>query len=166
MLAVWAIWGILDKMWKGLADQIDGSADVDVHDEVKVVEVEWVAVAVDDLGWGGHTGTGYDASKLKTSLLGPGDGAVDGGGDGVGLEDVGLEELGVLWVLVDEGGTELLVHVEHGNVGAVLNEVLDGGTTEAGGTVMLLVIVSIIRTTMLYLSVSTALMECGEVEEK
>jgi len=34
---------------QGLTDKVDCSADVDVHDEVEVVEGEWVAISVDDL---------------------------------------------------------------------------------------------------------------------
>lgn len=37
-------------MWEGLADEVDGAADVDVYDEVDVSKGEGVAVRVDELG--------------------------------------------------------------------------------------------------------------------
>lgn len=39
-------------MGEELADEVDGAADIDGHDEVKGIEVEGVAFAVEDLGGG------------------------------------------------------------------------------------------------------------------
>lgn len=39
----------LGHMWETLADEIDGSSDVDVHYEVKIIEAERIEVSVKDL---------------------------------------------------------------------------------------------------------------------
>jgi hypothetical protein len=78
----------------------------------------------------GDTSSGDDTSKLKAGLFDPFLRALDGGSDGVGLEDVGLKELCRFGVFGDEGSRKLLVHVEDSDIAAGLDNVDGTGAAE------------------------------------
>lgn len=132
-LAILVDWLRLNHMRQALANQINRAPHVDIHDEVEVIEVERLAIPINNLGWRADARGGDDAAELEPGLLNPGEGTLHGFRGGLGLQDVAFEEFQVVGVLSDEGLTGLLVQVENGNVAAVVDEVDDCGAAEARG---------------------------------
>lgn len=71
------------------------------------------------------------AAELKPGLLNPRQRALDSGRNGFGFQDVRLEELGCFGVFGDQGGPELLVHVQDCNIAAGGDEIDDAGAAES-----------------------------------
>ena len=68
--AVWVEGLYFGEVRKRLSDEIDGAADVDVHHEVEAVEIEGVAVPIDDLATTLGSGSSKWVLAGKGTLLG------------------------------------------------------------------------------------------------